>query len=79
MQDELPSISMEPFGIVIAPIGPLEPKFSNLDQAVDTARALAQSGMTIQAITQGLETILEGPELQTALGEPRSEFENFPR
>lgn len=32
MHDAFPSISMELFGIVIEPIGPVEPKFSNLDQ-----------------------------------------------
>jgi hypothetical protein len=77
--DPLPSISIEPFGIVIAPIGPVEPKFLNLDQAVVMARRLAQTGVTVQAITQGLETVLEGPELQAVLGETRSEFRNFPR
>lgn len=73
MQDELPSISMEPFGVVIVSIGPVEPKFLNLDQAVDMARRLAQTGVTIQAITQGHETVLEGPKLEAALGETRSE------
>jgi hypothetical protein len=78
MQDDLPSISMDPFGIIIAPCGPVEPKFLNLDQAIDAARGLAQTGVTIQAITQGVETVLEGSELQAALGETRSEFEGFP-
>jgi hypothetical protein len=79
MSEALPSISMEPFGVLIAPIGPVEPKFLNLDQAVERARQLAQAGHTIQAITQGLETVLAASELQAALGETRSEFKGFPR
>lgn len=79
MQDELPSISMEPFTVVIEGIGPVEPKFLNLDQAVNTARGLAQTGVRVQAITQGPEVILGCAELKAALGEMKSEFENFPR
>jgi hypothetical protein len=70
---------MEPFGIVVELIGPVEPKFSSLDQAVDMARRMAQTGIKIRAINQGIETVLRGSGLQAVLGETESEFANFPR
>lgn len=68
MHDAFPSISMELFGIIIEPIGPVEPKFSNLDQAVDMGRRIAQTGIKIQAIKQGIETVLEGSETSGCSG-----------
>lgn len=51
----------------------------NLAQAVDTTRGLTRGGVKIGAITQGFETVLDGLDLGTALGETYLEFEGFPR
>jgi hypothetical protein len=75
----LPSVSNLPYIIVVDPAGPLGNEFLTLDQALDTARGLEQSGVRVRSINQGSD-ILEGTELRAALGENEMPaFVNLPR
>jgi hypothetical protein len=77
---ELPSISFEPFIIVIEPHGPIAGSpFPYLEQALERARGIAQTGITVSSINQGTENFLSGAQLRAVLGNTRTEFVNFPR
>jgi hypothetical protein len=74
---DLSFIGFAPFTVVIDPIGPVQPTYARLDQALDIARQLEQTGIHIHSIESDTE-ILEGRELRAALGtlsEPRPLFD----
>lgn len=76
---DLPHVSFEPFRIAIEPHGLLGNEFLRVEQALETARGLAKTGIRIRAIYQGAERFLDGAELDAVIGETRIEFDNFPR
>jgi len=77
---DLPSISFDPYILVIDPIGPIAGSpFATLDQALDAARGLERGGVRIESIMQGPEVFLEGSPLRAAIGEDaQPKFVNFP-
>ncbi len=77
---DLPSVSNEPFIIVVEPHGPiLGSPFPYLEQALEVARGVARTGIKVRSINQGTDVFMAGNELEAALGDTRVEFVNFPR
>lgn len=77
---DLPSVANERFIIVIEPHGPIAGSpFAYLEQAVEIARGVEQTGITVQSINRGAEVFLAGAKLRAVLGDARRQFVNFPR